>query len=447
MHINEALAAFREGKFEMDVATIELVQRSGNIQRNYAGPGYVRQEPDGRIITKCYSPASVEQSIGAFARGPAAGELYGDDHHYNCRITDHSAAVWETDPVLVHGDHSLPMETAAVGATLRKLVRRFESRATVWSLRLEFGGQDLRDWRALIGSHKLELELRSLSVSLEIAETDKMLSVEVGSQAELPDNLENCLIQSLGFVLNEDLTPVVSDFSTPHWRTVSLYAGRAEHSSRPNLSPLQHGHPDPGRDVIRLLGQYLDFILADAPVDQQLVHPLSAHLAHARQVSGNSFDAWAVGLSVAVEGVVKLIPFKPPVSDIDFAALANEVTIFLASTGKPQAIVTRVEGLLTGMGSVAVKDRMYALVPSGAVQEEDIRAWSKLRNSNVHTTKLRTADLEDTKVQAQLDLLFKVHRLLHSLVFHLIGYKGRFIDYGRHTFPRSEYPFDRTPSA
>lgn len=442
MQIEAALSAFRKGEFEMDAARIELVQRSGKDPRSYSGPGYVKQEPDGRMLVRCFAHATILDGLATFSGGPASGELYGEEQHFDCRITDHNAQVWETDPVLIHTNYSVPMEAASINVPLPRLVRRLASRASGWSLRLEFRDQEKDDWRALKGTHSLELTRRKLSTTLVIGEKDGIVSVEASSETELPANMENCLIQSLNFVLGQELRAAVSDAGTPTGRGVTLHAMRRPRGPHPALPPLPTTRPDPRRDVMRLLQHYLEYILGDAPTEDELVHPLSAHVSQARQVSGNSFDSWAVGLSVAVEGVAKLVPYTPPVSDTDFAALSKKVRQFLASVPYSETMIARVIGLLQGMGSISAKDRMHSLVPSGAVQKGDIDAWSKIRNSMVHTRQVMAADLVDAKLQRQLDLLFKVHRLLHSMIFHLVAYEGPFIDYGTRNFPIASYPFE-----
>jgi hypothetical protein len=97
--------------------------------------------------------------------------------------------------------------------------------------------------------------------------------------------------------------------------------------------------------------------------------------------------------------------------------------------------------MLAGMGAVSAKDRIYSLVPTGGVLQDDIDAWSTIRNSAIHTKNVRAADIVGEKIQAQLDLLFKIHRLMYCLVFNQIGYKGPFTDYGSRYFPTAVYPF------
>lgn len=438
MQIEAALTAFRKGEFVMDAAQIDLEQRAEQKPTSYSGPGYIRQLAQGGFELKCYASAGPEAGLASFVGGPAPGEIYKDEHHYNCRITDHNGNVWETEPLLIQVSYSFPMEAAAVRVPLLRLIRRLDARTSSWTLRLEFPNQRPGDWYALMGTHRVDLENRHLSIVLAVTEADGTIAIVVTSDNELPADFQTCLVQALTFVLGEDLSPAVSDHTTPSGRTVSLSAFNQRKPSRPIFPPLD---PRQRGDVVGLLQHYLDHILGKNLGDDTMWHPLSVYLSQARQVAGNSLDSWAVGLTVAVEGIAKRVPFTPPVSDTDFAALAEKVADFLGEKGYSDTIKKRVEGLLSGMGAASAKDRMHGLVSSGNVLKSDIDAWSKCRNSAVHTKRVSIDDLIDAKMQKQMDLLLTVHRLLHSLTFHLIGYAGEFTNYAARNFPTDWYPF------
>lgn len=438
MQIEAALTAFRKGEFVMDAAQIELEQRAEQKPTSYSGPGYIRQLANGGFELKCYASASPEAGLASFVGGPGPGEIYKDEHHYNCRITDHNGEVWETDPLLIQVSYSFPMEAAAIRVPLLRLVRRVGARTSSWTLRLEFQNQRPGDWYALIGAHQVDLKKRHLSIDLNVTDTDGSIIIVATSDSELPADFQTCLVQALTFVLGEDLSPAVSDYTTPGGRTVWLSAFKQRKPSRPIFPPLD---PRQRGKVVRLLQHYLNHILGETLGDDMMWHPLSVYLSQARQVTGNSLDSWAVGLTVAVEGVAKRVRFTPPVSDTDFAALTAKVAGLLDEQGYPDSIRKRVESMLRGMGTVSAKDRMYSLVSSGHVLESDISAWSKSRNSAVHTKHVNLDDLIDDKMQKQMDLLLTVHRLMHSLVFYLIDYAGEFTNYAARDFPTASYPF------
>jgi hypothetical protein len=441
MQLEDALRTFRAGTFELDAGRIELVQRAGNPPQTHIGPGYVKQQADGTLTLTCYTTAEAKDAVKSVVDQPGSGQLFGDRHYFDCRITDYNNQVWETDPVLVTGNYSLVTGAASIRAGLRRLILRLGSGRHEWSFALEFDRQKKQDWRALLGAHTLNLAKAGLTVALKAQEADGTVIVTVGSASELPLMFEDCLLQTLDFALAEDLRPAVVDCSTPEGRTVSMYAARPASSSAASFPPIQPSRLDLSANLIRLMECYLDYILSDGTVDKELWHPLSGYVALARQASRNSLDTWAVGASVAVEGIAKRVPVTAPSSSVDFGDLSKKVANFLKAESYADQTIARVRGMLAGMGAVSAKDRMYSLVPTGGVLQDDIDAWSTIRNSAIHTKNVRATDIVDEKMQAQLDLLFKVHRLMHCLVFNQIGYEGAFTDYGNHYFPTAAYPF------
>lgn len=170
-------------------------------------------------------------------------------------------------------------------------------------------------------------------------------------------------------------------------------------------------------------------------------HPCSAHLAHARQASANSLEAWEVGLSVAVEGIANLIPAEAPSETVDYRELRNELTAWLRERGSPESLVNRIGGMLAGLEMVRPRDRMMGLVDRGAVSKDGIAAWVRVRNTAVHTRQIMSSDLEDSELQRRFDQLHRVYRLMHGMVFHLIGYSGPYSNYAERGFLDAVFPF------
>jgi hypothetical protein len=110
-------------------------------------------------------------------------------------------------------------------------------------------------------------------------------------------------------------------------------------------------------------------------------------------------------------------------------------------------MMPRIEGLISQLGSERPQDKMHALATAGRVDLRYIKAWTHLRNRQVHPklTDLKKPDAID--MQKLLDLVHQAEMLLRQLTFHLIGYVGPFTDYGIAGFPSKQYPLPSSPSA
>jgi hypothetical protein len=154
-------------------------------------------------------------------------------------------------------------------------------------------------------------------------------------------------------------------------------------------------------------------------------------------------DAWAVGISVAVEAVSGLIDTANDEDKTKKLALYQKKALaWLAMQEDLSAdIKNRARGQICAMSNKRPQDTLYALATAGRVEKKYVDAWADFRNRHVHP---RLQDLEkptSVNMQKMFDQIHKVEVLLRQLTFHLIGYEGPFTDYGEHGFPPKPYPF------
>lgn len=166
-------------------------------------------------------------------------------------------------------------------------------------------------------------------------------------------------------------------------------------------------------------------------------------------------DAWAVGVSVAVEAVASLVQLEKTKEEENNEAdqivdLQQRTRQWLATQSDLREDLTRrVAGLVDHMGKKRPEDILYPLAAAGRVEKLYVLAWRDLRNRHVHPK------LKDLKKPSPIDnqkLIDSIHRaevLLRQLTFHLIGYSGPFTDYGVygvHDFPSKQYPLVLPPA-
>ncbi|MBD8650992.1 hypothetical protein IFT66_07860 [Rhizobium sp. CFBP 13726] len=152
-------------------------------------------------------------------------------------------------------------------------------------------------------------------------------------------------------------------------------------------------------------------------------------------------SAWAIGVSVAAEGIAKLLPPPPAQDNDDFLKLRTDILKFMEAGAYEKPLQRRIAGMMKGLDSVGPKGLMYALVPSGHALDEDVKAWSGLRNQAVHTSGGKAPAVSDNSFQQLIDAIHTVYRLLHMMTFSLIGYEGDFTDYGSRGFPTRSFPY------
>ena len=95
----------------------------------------------------------------------------------------------------------------------------------------------------------------------------------------------------------------------------------------------------------------------------------------------------------------------------------------------------RISGLLGMLEQPRSIEKLRSLSNSGAVSEDHVRAWQKLRPKLAHAY-----DPSSKPAQEFMDEFFKTLVLFYHLIFNKIGYKGKYTDYGVRRWPFKDYP-------
>jgi hypothetical protein len=273
-------------------------------------------------------------------------------------------------------------------------------------------------------------------------------SIEMGSEIPFSSSFHLRVQESLQYVTAKTANWAIC--MRGNRRTVSMALASPERQSvRTKFSaPIWNGSIDYHNHGWKLFGLYLAYI--SKQTNGTYWDPVAYHIHNAREASANSIDAAAIGASVAMEAIASLL--AEPFSDNEKKQLENLKNHVLKSVEKRKKLAgfsQRIGGLLGSFSKRSPKDILVALAKKGAIEESYIKAWTWLRNKQVHPS------LKDLKrpgpdgYQKTMDATSRVECLIHQLVFHLIGYEGPFTDYGSdvvsQSFPVKAYPLMKKP--
>jgi hypothetical protein len=191
-----------------------------------------------------------------------------------------------------------------------------------------------------------------------------------------------------------------------------------------------------------LFAKYLAYVVAKTEGTHW--NPVAYHLYNACEATANSVDAWAVGVSVAVEAVAGLISVEGDKEKAKRVADFQDLMCkWLAEQSSFSDLLDRVRGLIGAMSNRRPQDTLYALAATGHVEKDYVEAWTYLRNRHVHPTLKDLKKPDPVDNQKLLDHIHRAEVLLRQLTFYLIGYEGPFTDYGghgTHDFLSKQYP-------
>jgi hypothetical protein len=254
------------------------------------------------------------------------------------------------------------------------------------------------------------------------------------SGAPLPGNFDDRLVEALRFCTASVAQPVMRETAHGGKRIFELSQHRPANKGMLEAPLLPRGHE---ADFYKLLECYFRYAVAHAAGRE--FAPLSAKVGGLFALKGVNIDTIALLVSVAVESVLGDAAFEElgkPSSGV-LRQLEEMVAHVKAAAAQPD-FITRVCTILGNIKSSRAKDKLYALVVAAAIDEPDRKAWNETRDKAAHGS----FEIDPAKLQELINVVYRLSALVYKLVFLLIGYKGKFTDYGAHGWPPRDFNAD-----
>ena len=446
--------ALKTNHLNIDCIEMQLVQNKENNPITYTGKGYIQQDEHGNLYFKIYADKHSDLiTLSEKLFENTAGKIYQHEDYYSLSACDYYGHIWKAENIIPEY-MSAPKGVYAYGAiaTLRvqnKIPKQLENRSHSLTIHffeeIEFPCNHRTKTLTEIGTEntfrQISLDVAEFSVfdcRFLIRKLDKEVTISAVSDAAMIANFDIKIIEALQFVFARSL----------QWRAIIKCTDKEDiirFSSFPLQSSKTHLHQPLDEGVLAesfwiLFSNYLEYIIRSTKDEGW--HICSAHLYNASEASSNSMEAWAIGISIAVEGIASLITApnndereqgNKSVNDL-FACIEK----WLTRKTEQKKLIDRIKGFRGQLNKVSVKDRLYSLIEIGAIEPSHVSAWSTLRNKHVHPHGPTSYDSQE--IQRLLNLINQVTVLMYHIVFHLIGYKGTYNDYSTIGYPKKTYP-------
>ena len=457
-NIDKIVDAFRLGTFEIDCTSMALRQRKEGGPR-YEGPGYVRQVEGGALEFKLYVEKKENARLPAILErltGGASGGLYSDGDLYDLTAISVDGTCWEAARIVeprsnwnmqndtgvlsggLQSIHAGPMLPPMGSPFLRlHFFEEFELPLNSWSPDPDHPLQGLARDHAQLQSCGATFEVRS-----RVGSGDTVVTVT--AEAPFPAAFDLRIQEALQYVTGR----------SPIWRArvensmgmtvLELASPRPQAASTHFDPPISPASIDFHHHTWALFDRFLCYVVekTDTTSGDRHWNSVAYHLYMARESTAASLDAWAVGVSVAVEALTSLTELAGETDREDsWAGFRRRVLEWLEKqTDIAEGTKKRAQGLIGGSANKGAKQVLRELAENDRIDRRYVAAWDKLRNGRVHP------NLVDLRLPGAGDYrelykrLQQVGVLLHQLTFHLIGYEGPFTDYGGDAHGSRRYP-------
>jgi hypothetical protein len=451
---DDLVSAFRAGEFEIDCIEMRLTQHKEQDAITYVGPGYIKLSDDGNLEFKVYARdeanTSALASLDAMMK-PESGKIYGETDFYTLTAVDRANNQWLAPDLLPHPDwRSLEDVSPIVHGTLTMLRTesgRFAKPARKHLLRLHFfenvqvactsiSAQETPKGTVLTRDHA---KFSALGCDFHVSKMDDEIIVEVQSDEPFAPFFETRIIEALQFMVARAL-PLRMLVTVEGPRQALELSSSVPRAEKPKLDPpLASGYQGYQECFWPLFTRYLKYVVKNNST--QYWHSCSYHLNNAAEASSLSIDTWATAICVAVEGIASLIEVKStPEEKKTKNGIIDALKDYIDAQAWDGNLKERVKGLLPQIHNVQVRTRLETLRVIGHVDRVNMKAWSDLRNKQAHPKYSDLRNINKVDLQSKLDLISKTTVLMYQIVFHLIGYGGKYVDYGTYGFPVRDYP-------
>ncbi|WP_157003157.1 hypothetical protein [Ralstonia sp. A12] len=443
---------FRRGKVDLDCKRMVLSQNKEGGER-YEGKGYIRQAEDDVLVYKLYITKvenATPHNYVATMLNHQLGTLHGDEMHYNLTAETYDGTTVSATRIYpnVSWGASAGAAEIAIGK-LQSLTAKIEFPEVHHCLELYFFEEHEVPLHEMSEAEEhgqkcwtldtTKFEACGAKFTVKVRKGSGLTAFEATSASALHSSFHLRVQEALQYMTGKSATYRARVTCSPGLQMLELVSpGQA--SLRPHFCPpialaaweyRTHGW--------KLFSAYLAYVLKNT--QDTYWNPLAYHLHNARESSANSIDAWAIGVSVALEAVASLVALKAdPDNEKKVAAFQQLMFDYIATLLGYEGVAQRMEGLIKGLSASRPQDALHALAHDGFITKKYVAAWGQLRNRHVHP-KIKDLNKPDQKQQQKMiDRIHCVHVLLAQLTFHLIGYDGPYTDYGAKGFPQETYP-------
>jgi hypothetical protein len=456
--LDETIDCFRRGVLEFDCKRMVLSQRKKDGE-HFEGQGYIRQSSDGTIVFRIYVTKYEAKPFGHLEAllGTKAGELQSDDAFYELDATGADGTCWAATRIIPAPNWDATDMSVILNGRLQSITAHldpdwYKSQSghylrlhffEEYDVPLRYMSETERHGSKYMVRDRAEFETCGSKFEVRKREGSGDTVVEVTSDGAFPIAFDLRIQEALQYMTAK----------TAFWRVRVQGTGDGLHvelalpwrkSSRtqfnPPISPVSSDFHEHGW---KLFGKYLEYVATKTRGTYW--NPVAYHLYNACEATSNSVDAWAVGVSVAVEAVASLVEVES--NEIEVGKIADvqeEMRKWLAEQLTfPKNVKDRIAGQIASLSNKRPQDTMYRLVESGHVEKAYIKAWRDLRNRHVHPTLKDLERPNPIDYQKLIDNIHCAEVVLRQLTFFLIGYEGPFTDYGApgaQNFLSRQYP-------
>jgi len=443
------IKAIRNNQFELHSMKMKL-ENIVDKSIFFSGPGMIRQELNGKLKFTLYAKEefSSEEVLEEIlnTNDTRIGKIIPERHFFKLSAIDGKGREWNSDRILP--DCQIYIEGTLCKGILNEIVYITNIPVginTYNNLHLEFYDdikipansytyiKKITGKNVSRSSERNALIFKTALHEYDFQKIDNRLQILLKSNEQpFVENFEIRLIEGLQFVFAQPI-----DWSLLIKWTIEKLEIRIKstikNSKRYRLFPPIVNAFQSSPYFCELFDKYMTYILANQTGIK--IHPISAQIRSICHASMGSIQAQALTLAVAIESILK---FLQPVNDKPSSEIKEGIKKaqnYFKTWGGPSILTDQIKGFLARLNDTNASKKFDELIKKGIITKQQKDAWNKLRHKLAHGS----IDISGS-LQEILDLSNMVLVMFYFLIFHIIGYQGKYTNYSSDGWPISDYP-------
>lgn len=449
----DEVLALQKGKFEIDCYEMTITQNVDDCPTIYSGPGYIRQDGN-KLIFKVYVRSKSEHDpLRVFRNRLVAGRSIPESEFYafNAKDYERQGRIWvgKIHHLHTYSDFTGDLELVVASGQFDYLTIRETEKTEKGSafIGMIFFGvekfcynhhfdEKIMDKGEIRGSKSHPaVDFTGKSFSLNGNYSDGRLFLGISEiNITYHENTYLRFQEAIKFILGYDKNPEITYFRYNNNEIAILDISQFG-KTMPKLLPPHQLYDFPmkdSHDTLHLLELFVKYV-AEYPKDK--FTPIGGAIRGV-QSSGNSFfNEKCLVLAVAVERLVSIATSDNIELDSELNDAVIELSEIISNWEKADEIKERILKTIKGMEMIRIVDKLKMLMKGKIIKKQDYNAWNRLRNKMAHAKRY-------SNKEEWINDYHKVLSMFYRLIFHIIGYKGPYVEYGEVGYPKRIYPED-----
>lgn len=435
----DTINKFISNTFEIDCIGITLTQKVDNDPIVYAGPGTIKQNENGILELKLYCKINdIKKEISHRFKHHTPGKIISDDNYFNLKAIDMSGVEWTSDNIWVTADVSFPASGQVIKARLREIetVEEGSKKADKNYLFVVLPGKYEIPCNAKVdlpnGGWRLSRSVFTTNnMELDLKKYENYLIINVNSKPEfLNKDVSIKILEALNIILGKVARPVVIKYTLQENSVLKIKSVPESFSNKEFPPPFKHSSPEDIQSFSCFLEKYL--MAVENPYSDLYGFWHKVNRAWQADIENASLS-----VGVAIEGLLSSYFGELGLPDDEITKQAHTAIEKLNGVELGERIKGRILGSINGLlNNSSPKGALYNLAQNGVFNKSIADQWVKLRNKSVHPDKLN----EDPRAfQKYIDLIYSCIALFYILIFLIIKYDGKYLDYSENGWPEKTF--------